>query len=947
MLGIWQLLANVFASDAAKTMNRTESDVDRSWLIDRDREFGAVEAWLHRPRGSTVVFVHGERGIGKTSLWRRAIEVATDRRYRVLACRPAEAEAGMRFAGLGDIMGDVWDDELAALAPSQRRALQVATLESAQAGEAVDIREVSLGLMALLRHVSTQRPVMVAVDDTQWLDRASAAVLQFVFRRLNVEPVLGLATYDTGLFGLERQPTPPVEDVEGRLVSILLPPLPDEHMSRLLHSRRRHGWSRSLVREAIRIAAGNPRMALELTPAPAGGNQDEPFTLPEAITRWLDERLAGLSPAARETLWTAACLEDPSPDLLVRVLGTPAVEALDEASTAGIVKAAGARLEFPRPAVKSALRQSVDADHRRLLNGRLAHSVSDPGERLRHLALATQDADEELAVALEQAARDLSAQGHAERACTLAELAVRLTVPGDRGTFARRRLLAAETRVTLGDDAIAAEGFAEVAEAMQAGEPDRGRVLRRLAWLELNTRGVDASQRRLEQSFPASAADTSLLASIACDLSFLHYLRGDLTGASAHGARAMELAAPIDLDRKARLLAAAADAAAGTSPWPQAHALDQLREGATVSREEWPSIDVAVRGLVNADDLSIVRPALRDLAREAKGGASWLGWQAEAECWRELWGEATSLADRGIQLALETGEWVATARLRYVRALVAAYRGWLAEARAEAAEGADVAERAGLRTLAALNRAVLGHIELVRRSGRAAVEWFEGMLTGPLPGTEPGLLRLFPDAIEALIDAGDVDMAAEQLTRLDACQARLRVRWLAASCARCRGAVSAARGELDEAERWLERAIQAELVAPRRLELGRHLLAAGVVGRRRKRREHAAEAIERATNIFVGLGAERWRERAAEERRRLGRGRPLVEHVLTATQQQVADLVAQGKSNKEVAQMLSLSVYTVESNLKVIFRKLGVQSRTALAFRLSRERSGQQEDDAP
>jgi DNA-binding CsgD family transcriptional regulator len=422
---------------------------------------------------------------------------------------------------------------------------------------------------------------------------------------------------------------------------------------------------------------------------------------------------------------------------------------------------------------------------------------------------------------------------------------------------------------------------------------------------------------------------------------------GDLNAARAQIDRALSDATKTDLTRRARSLMTAVEAAAGERPWP----LTQPAQAPSNTTPRWESssaVDLAARGSLRSDDPWTARPLLSRLARAAAGGAQWLGWLAEAECWRELWSEASALAERGLRLAGETGESVATVRLRYVLALIAANRGRLEQARSSAREGLEAARRSGLAPLTALNLAVIGYIELSGGSGQAALAAFEPILGAQLPGPEPGLLRLIPNGIEAQIGAGLLDQAQNQLARLDACQATLPVRWLEASCARCHGALAAATGALEEAERWLERAIATEGSPPRQLELGRHLLALGAVRRRQRRREGAAAALQQARSLFTELGADSWRAQAEHEIERLGRGRPgVAPDSLTATQLRIADLVARGNTNKEIAQALSLSVYTVESHLKVMFRKLAVQSRAALAFRLAEGQGRQPEDHEP
>jgi DNA-binding CsgD family transcriptional regulator len=908
--------------------------------IGREQELHPVRSWLSRPEASRVVLLHGERGIGKTSVWRRAMDMAAAQGCRVLTCRPAQAEAEMPFAALGDLLRSVKDDELAALAAPQRRALGVALVEVSPGGETVDIREASLGLLRLVQRMSAEGPVVIGVDDLQWLDGSTEAVGRFVFRRLNDRPVLVVATYDTGLFGAEGDdPVLRPEDLEERLIPIQVPPLPDEDLRRLLRTRSVEGWSSGLIRTAVRMAGGNPGLALQLTRE--GEEVDGgPLTPPEAVMRWVRARRSSISEAAGETLEAAACLEDPPVHLLQRLRGN-AVDHLGEAARAGLIQIAAGRVRFTRPIIAAAVYRGMRRERRREVHRHLAAVLPEPIESRRHQALAAIDFDEDLAGALEQASRNAGAGGDVERASALAELAVRMTGSDQSRAGARRRMLLAEWRLQLGDDRPAADLLSDVAERLLPAGPERTRIGQCLARLELRIRGVVASQRRLAACGSETAGDNGLAAALEADLSFLHYIRGDLSGAVAQGARVLELANDEELSKRGEVLVAAADAAAGAASWARMPALEDLSASAEILWDDRPSIALGVRRAMAGDDLSGIGPALNRLTRTASGDSMWLGWQAEAECWRDRWDEAASLTERAVQLAWETGEWVALARLFYVRALIGANRGLLDEARRAALEGVDVAARAGLTMLVTLNRAVLAYVGMLARSGPLSTDVFEPILRAPMPGVEPGLLRLSPNAVEGLIEAGSLHRAIEHLARLDACRSTLPARWLRASCARCHGAAAAASGRLEDAEEWLVQAVDTELVAPRRLELGRHFLTLGVVRRRRRRRGLAADVLEQAKDIFTELGAEAWRSRAETEARRLHGGRGFGREPLTATQQRVAELVAQGKSNKEVALALSLSVHTVESNLRAIFRKFGVGSRAALGLRLSdNERRG-------
>src|SRR5215831_2181141 len=164
-------------------------------VVGRDREMAAVAAFLDAlPSGPGGLVLEGAAGIGKTTVWRAGAAGAAGRSFTVLSCRPAESEARLSFAPLGDLLDGVLDRALPRLPPPQRRALEVALLLADPAGSPPEPRAVAVAFLAVIRHLSASRPVVLAVDDLQWLDDPSARVLEFALRRLSGEPAGLLAS---------------------------------------------------------------------------------------------------------------------------------------------------------------------------------------------------------------------------------------------------------------------------------------------------------------------------------------------------------------------------------------------------------------------------------------------------------------------------------------------------------------------------------------------------------------------------------------------------------------------------------------------------------------------------------------------------------------------------------------------------------------------------------
>ena len=268
--------------------------------------------------------------------------------------------------------------------------------------------------------------------------------------------------------------------------------------------------------------------------------------------------------------------------------------------------------------------------------------------------------------------------------------------------------------------------------------------------------------------------------------------------------------------------------------------------------------------------------------------------------------------------------------------LAAAHVGRVSEARAAAQTAAASMDGTTSELFRLLNLWALGFLELSLGNVEAANACLRGLPDGfrAMGYRNPGVRPVYADAVEARIQAGDLDCEG-QIDELEAAGRSLDYPWALATSARCRGLLLAARGELEAAAAELERALLEHDRSPQPLEVGRTLLALGVVQRRVKQRAAARATLERSLELFDELGAALWAEQAAAELARIpGRGPASAE--LTETERRVADLVAKGLSNKEVAARLFVSVRAVEANLSKIYAKLEIRSRTELASRMAR-----------
>jgi predicted ATPase len=168
-------------------------------VIGREEELVELRAFLDAlPEDPAALVLAGPAGVGKTTLWHAGTDAARELGWRVLEARPAAAEARLAFAGVGDLLDDGLDELLGALATPQADALRVALLLARPHSSPPDERAVAVALLSALRAYAAERPLLVAVDDVQWLDSPSAAVLGFAWRRLRAEPVGLLVTYRRG-----------------------------------------------------------------------------------------------------------------------------------------------------------------------------------------------------------------------------------------------------------------------------------------------------------------------------------------------------------------------------------------------------------------------------------------------------------------------------------------------------------------------------------------------------------------------------------------------------------------------------------------------------------------------------------------------------------------------------------------------------------------------------
>ena len=332
----------------------------------------------------------------------------------------------------------------------------------------------SVATLGVLRALAASGPVIIAIDDVQWLDAPSARVLAFVVRRLEDAPIRVLVALRAGSggdpLGLGRTgPAPSLHRVS-------IGPLGEEAMTRLLRDRAGGDLARPVLLRLHRISEGNPLFALEIARALTGRGlrpaPGEPLPVPEDLQELLGARLAALPSSAADGLLVVAAAARPTEELVVAAAGRRdrASAGIRRAEEAGILQRAGGRLGFTHPLLGSTVYATATPEARRSVHRRLADLVDDPEERARHLALAASGPDRHVARALEEAGRHARRRGAPDAAAELLELARKLTPPEDGAGILRRSVEAAEYHFDAGD-ATRATALLEEAIATARARP--------------------------------------------------------------------------------------------------------------------------------------------------------------------------------------------------------------------------------------------------------------------------------------------------------------------------------------------------------------------------------------------------------------------------------------------------------------------------------------------
>ena len=896
-------------------------------IIGRDAELSIVRAFLERPvDGPRALVLVGEPGIGKSTLWAAGVIAARNHSLRVLASHPAEGERTLPNVVLGDLFGEVPSHLLAELPEPRRRAFEAALLLHDAPDRPVDPRALGVAITTLLPALADGRPLVIAIDDDQWLDTSSAAQLRFAIRRSAGRPILLLLARrfdDARTGGLETE-------LEHAAVERLpVGPLSLGAVQHVLQARLGRALPRNLLARIHEESGGNPFYALELANARAShAPQDAigPLVVPPSLDRLVAARLGALDADARRELMLVAA-QGRLPTALLRPLGIVAAT-FDSARDARVVEVTDTTISFTHPLLASALYQGASSEERRAAHRRLAAVVDDPVDRGRQLALAEDAPDAVLAGELESAASAARERGLSFAAAELLEHARRLTPPEALDDRSRRSIATARAYMEAGEGSRARTMIDALLDAMPPGNRRAEALLLRS---DLGVPG--ATMALLDQALVEAIDDPGLQAAIHAGLAEEGRFTRGRVWAEEHAETSLQLAEHVDDDSLratalavlARLRHEGGDVGALELAEHAVRLAAGLPDPRRVKGAGWSVGDVLVwtASLVPARAwLQQELEAWRD--RDEMVRWELLSYLALVEFWAGRWAVARDYVAQAGEISVEYG---IEPPQDVVSSLIAMHEGDLETAAGDARRALHLAHG----QLLPYQHAIIGICELWGGDPQLAITAFaEAEATADTRGwVEPFLRWWRGDYAEALLRIGRLDDATDLIDDWDVQATRLGRERVLADVLRCRGLTAAARGELPIAMEVLELAADRHEAVGDPFGWARARLASGICQRRTRQKRSARTSIEAALARFDALGAAGWAATARAELGRIG-GRTRIEG-LSPSELRVAGLVAEGRTNREIAAALFLSETTVASHLSRIYAKLGIRSRTELA----------------
>lgn len=908
----------------------------RAGLADRGAESSAVRAFLDvvADRPATLV-LEGEAGIGKSTLLWEAATAAGGRGFRVLSAMGAPTEVQYAHAAVADLLAGVDPHVVAELPADQRAALDRVMLGGGD-GPAGDERTVAAAFLAVADRLSSVAPVLLCIDDAQWLDKSSRMVIGYAQRRLTGRVGM-LLTVRTGpadgadLDWLHAAGTGSVERLQ-------IAPLTMGGVHTLVSTRLGYALPRPSLTRVYQISGGNPFFALELAWYIAENPGRGPAGLPDALASLVRHHIGDSDDEVAAVLLATACASLPTVERVGLVTGLGpdrVVELVESEQAGGVVRLDNGYVRFRHPLFASGVYSAARPSARRAMHRRLAGTVHEPELTARHLALSATSADPEVLQALDDAATVTQARGAPAVAAELIELAINLG-----GDTPQRRMCAAEQHFRAGAIGQARAHLQSILAAPSSPKEMRCAASIGLAAICGYDMSLVTAAELLTDAIADSADNPALQLQARLLLVPLMRVLGDVGGAVDVAGLAVAQAEQLGvagLHSQALTIQALVRFCHGLG-------IDSAGLRTALERQD-PAAEPA--GLYRADAFAPVLRAwagktdgtleqIRATDRQLRTGGTetdilWIADHlATVELWSGHYPRAKDLADDAVQRAEQLGAELALVCALFRQAEVAAYIGSVASARALAGEVIDRSRAGGNVMHARLATGTLGFLEVSLGDHEAALELLEPLLASfdLEHDCEIVVGGYLPDAVEALTALGRHAEAEPLIVALETLGARFDRPWMLAAGARGRSHWHAARGDLEAAERTaLEALIRHQRLAMP-FETARTQLLLGQVQRRRRRKQDARVTLNAALATFERLGSPLWAKRTRAELDRLTATSPGAG--LTSAERRIADYAAAGLSNKQIAAELFIAAKTVETTLTKVYRKLGIRSRAAL-----------------
>ncbi|MCW2552898.1 MAG: hypothetical protein JWR78_2679 [Mycobacterium sp.] len=908
--------------------------------VSRSGEHQAVDDLLvasdAQPAGLVIA---GEPGIGKTTLWLDGVTRARELGFRVLSTRADEAESVLAYAAVADLLEDVEPEVLAGLPDLQRVAVDRVLLRTGTDGPPTDHRVTGSAVASVISALAARQPILLAIDDAQWLDVSSQAVLAFAARRLTGR--VGVL-----LTGRAHSSEPdPAEWLQLRTPDavnrVRVGPLSLGALHTMILERFGKAFPRPTMVRIAEVSGGNPFYALELARGVDSRSALGEEVLPSTLTELVRLRTAHFDGEVGDMLLAACSVTDPTVDLLADATEVPVervVELLEGPEREGIVRIDGNSVHFAHPLLARGIYTHAGPARRRRMHRVMAAVEVQPELKARHMALGAASAEPHMLCALDGAAAAAVGRGAAAAAADLYELAIGLG--GDTPT---RRLRAAEQHLRAGDTRRARGVLESAIDGFGSG-PSHAAALNLLGAARMSDHDYTGALPLLGEAVDEAGDDLGVLVKAHLLLSRVQSITGDLVAARRHAELAVshsERLGDPKLISQALALHVMLDCAHGhgrdepaltralemEAPDPDVSAPFRASVTDAVTKAWTGRLDEALAGLIAARRRSVEMGSDADLVYVS-------GHLSMVYIWLGRYSVAADVAEDMLRRGENIGGGYPVVVARTQRALASAYLGRERSAREDARAAIAGARLCGAPFLTVWPLITIGFLEVSLGNYAKSLNVLQPLLISG-SGRDAGDIfpaSYMPDAVEAMVALGRLDEAVPMVEALELHGAEMDRPWLLAVGARCRSMLQAASGELVEAEATLQRAMMQHDRLAMPFERARTQLFLGQVLRRQRRKNLATATLREAFGTFEELAMPLWANRVGAELKRMDAPRSN-DSDLTPSELRVARLAGCGMTNKDIASALFISPKTVEHNLSSVYRKLAVRTRAELASR--------------